>query len=94
MAAKIIPKDEYLWYSYAKIDLKTEQYEVFVSEGLTVDFSNFVFDLPIRSVMERHSTLELVGQSILNNPSAARIEQVVDHRKTIQQSYEFSLRKI
>jgi hypothetical protein len=94
LGGKVIPKDGYLRYSYAKKGLKTERYEVLVSEGLTVDLSNFVFDLPTRSAMEGHSTLELVGHSILNNPSAVSIEQVVEHRKTIQQSFEFSLRKI
>jgi hypothetical protein len=80
--------------SGAKKDLKTERYEVLVSEGLTVGLNNFIFDLPIRSVMERHSTLVLVGHSILNNPNTAKIEQVVEHKKTTQQSYEFSFRKI
>jgi hypothetical protein len=60
LAGKFIPKEGVVRYSYGLQGKKSEHYEVLVSEGLTVNLSNFVYNLTVNFV--KNLSVEHIGK--------------------------------
>jgi hypothetical protein len=72
LAGKVIPKERVLRYSYDLKGKKSEHYKVLVSEGLTVNLNNFIYNLTVDFV--KNLSVEHIGKIEINNNRPFRIK--------------------